>query len=185
MIINKINNINKTINTNTNILSYFIKDIKDPYERAFYKQINNADMIEIFYKDKILYRIGIRNYIPNTIWNYKNNILIDFYFGRIITYKFTLEIRYNQKRLYYKQDKILGRDNFNYICYSFIYKKYLSKIYFSYVFEDEFLLNIRIKYYNGYKYLFRCNNFKYNYIHVFIMNKYEFHYAKSFFSIYN
>ena len=42
MIINKtINNtkktinINKTINTNTNILSYFIKDIKDPYERAF------------------------------------------------------------------------------------------------------------------------------------------------------
>jgi len=42
-----------------NILSYFIKDIKDNQELAFYKQINTEDSIKIFYKDKLLYSIVI------------------------------------------------------------------------------------------------------------------------------
>jgi hypothetical protein len=38
-----------------NILSYFIKDIKDQNELAFYKQININNIIKIFYKDELLY----------------------------------------------------------------------------------------------------------------------------------
>jgi hypothetical protein len=38
-----------------NILSYFIKDIKDPIELAFYKQKNIDNTIEIFYKNELLY----------------------------------------------------------------------------------------------------------------------------------
>jgi hypothetical protein len=54
-----------------NILSYFIKDIKDAKERAFYKEINEPDFIQIFYKDEILYdtqgKSYCYNYINNTV----------------------------------------------------------------------------------------------------------------------
>ena len=48
----------------TNILSYFIKDIKDD-ERPFYKHVINNGKISIFYKNDLLYSFGfyICNYI--------------------------------------------------------------------------------------------------------------------------
>jgi len=44
-------------NEPNNILSYFIKDIKDD-KRPFYRQVNNKGNISIFYKNDLLYTIG-------------------------------------------------------------------------------------------------------------------------------
>ncbi len=68
-------------NQPNNILSYFIKDIKDAKERAFYKQVNYINCIQIFYKDKILYQIEI------FITNYINNIRKARYFNCKENYK--------------------------------------------------------------------------------------------------
>jgi hypothetical protein len=59
-----------------NILSYFIKDIKDPIELAFYKQKNIDNTIEIFYKNELLY---ILNY--DIILNLKTNIIKNIFFS--------------------------------------------------------------------------------------------------------
>ena len=64
-----------------NILSYFIKNIKDAKERAFYTQVNYINCIQIFYKDKILYKIEI------FITNYINNIRKARYFYHKENYK--------------------------------------------------------------------------------------------------
>ena len=165
-----------------NILSYFIKDIKDPKECALYKQINtNTNNIEIFYKDTILYRLN-----PEISWNYTTNIFKKYYPRRITNHKIdSIKIR-NYKALFYKKDKIISKTNENYIMYDFIYNKYLIKRCFNYICKSISVLSIAIVYYKGYKYFIKFDKtFKYNYVHIFIMNKYEVHYINRFFSIYN
>ena len=49
--------INKEPNNSNNILSYFIKDIKDYSELLLYKQININNNIYILYKGEILYKM--------------------------------------------------------------------------------------------------------------------------------
>jgi hypothetical protein len=172
-----------------NILSYFLKDIKDPKECALYKQINtNTDNIEIFYKDAIIYRLQCYRLNPEISWNYTKNIFKKYYPRRITNHKIgypSIKIR-NSKALFYKKDKIISKTNENYIMYDFIYNKYLIKKNFDYVIKFKSLLYTRIEYYNGYKYFIKYGKtFKYNYVHIFIMNKYELHYINRFFSIYN
>ena len=80
-----------------NILSYFIKDIKDTNERAFYKQINNIDCIRILYKDKIIYEYGryyISNYLSNISksFNKANSLAYSSNLSFILTILFLLDI---------------------------------------------------------------------------------------------
>jgi hypothetical protein len=174
---------NKPIN---NILSYFIKDSKDPFKLTFYKQNNS---IYFFNKNELLYRIRYYHLKSDiTVWKYKNNIMIDYYIGRIKNYKIDSLKQSKQKILYYKKDENLRRSNYNYIFYEYIYTKYLQKIRYNYVIENECLLSIEIKYYNRYKYI---NNYKnryryciYKHDHIFIMNKYELYYNNQFVNIF-
>ena len=55
------------INCPNNILSYFIKDIKDPKDPEFLKGIKTYANIQIFYKDELIYRLNDYscNYINN------------------------------------------------------------------------------------------------------------------------
>jgi len=169
-----------------NILSYFIKDIKDPKECALYQQINTTNNIEIFYKDKIIY--NIRHYIKfhsYIIRNYKNNFTLELFSGMIINYKICSNKKCNIKRLYYKKDNKILKENYNFIYYEFIYNKYLIKKYFDYVAECKSLLCIKIQYYNGFIYLYKdINNYKYKHVQILIMNKYELHYINIFFSLF-
>jgi hypothetical protein len=175
-----------------NILSYFIKDIKDPKECAYYKQMNiTTNNIEIFYKDKIIYYLLQTKLKSCTIWNLKNNVNID-YLDSIINYKIDSNKRLKYKQLFYKNDNKIFKENSNYIYYEFIYNKYLNKYlikkFFDYVIEDTILLCIKNKYYNRYiyKYISRSSyNHKYKHVQILIMNKYELHYINRFFSIYN
>jgi hypothetical protein len=103
---------------NTNILSYFIKDIKDPTERNFYKQKNIDNIIEIVYKDKRLFMIN-KNFTPNHIYNYKTNIAIT---NALCNYKIEINNKHKVKIIFYKKDKEILTLN-----YYFIYNKYLVK----------------------------------------------------------
>jgi len=183
------NNTNKTINkTNKeNILSYFIKDIKDPSERSNYKQKNGSIIIEILYKDKILYKLNYGGFIPNTIYNYKNNNMKCYYFNKIANYKIETSKSRKYKKLFFNKNNNIYYDliGYNYIYYTFEFAKYLSKTKIYYKFDDKITFSIEIKYYNGYKYLLKFNiNFKYDHIHVYILNKYELHYYNKYFNLF-
>jgi len=184
-----INDTNNIITTN--ILSYFIKDIKDPSELAFYKQMQTGYNIEITYKDKLLYKItGFKGKLY-TILNIKKNISLDYFSDVIINNKICSNKIMKQKTLYYKKDNKLLDINYNYISYIFIYNKYLYKTYFHYAKDGQYLLMNKIKYYNGYKYIYSSIHFnkntithKYNYVQIFILNKYELHYFNGFFNLF-
>jgi len=167
---------------NTNILSYFIKDIKDPTERNFYKQKNIDNIIEIVYKYKRLFMIN-KNFIPNHIYNYKTNIAIT---NALCNYKIEISKKHKVKIIFYKKDKEILTLNYNFIAYYFIYNKYLVKTFLYYLVDNINYTYIRIKYYNMHKYIYNTGYvFKYKYSHICIMNKYELHYYNRFFSIYN
>ena len=176
-----------------NILSYFIKDIKDSKECALYTQINTTYTIEICYKDKKIYKITYNKKLnPIHSYDYKNNVIIEYCSGRIINYKIDSNERANYKALFYKKDMLLSKEYHNYdnsVIYEFIYNKYLIKNFFKYVIESKSVLSITIKYYNGYKYLYKYyKNFKYSKytrVQILIMNKYEAHYINRLFNIYN
>jgi len=178
-----------------NILSYFNKDIKDPIELAFYKQKNIDNTIEIFYKNELLY---ILNY--DIIMNLKTNIIKNIFFSSIGNYKCESCIKDKYKFLYYKNDKLVGIDNFNFIYYDFSYTKYFSKQHYEYVIsekanskankkansiEEKLCAYTIIKYYKCFKYIYtKTNSFKYKYVQIFIMNKYELHYFNKFFNLF-
>ncbi len=170
-----------------NILSYFIKDIKSPKDRALYTQINTINIIEIFFKGKLLYKL-IHKYInPRISWNYTNNIIKEYYYGRIINYKINSIKTRNYKELFYKKDMNISNVNGNYISYSFIYNKYLIKQSCKCVVDFKPLLSIGIQYYNGYKYKYlyqSYSKYKCKRVQILIPNKYELHYINSFFSLF-
>ena len=163
-----------------NILSYFIKDIKDAKELALYKQTYYNNYKTIWYKNEIIFKINIIH-IYNYIFNiYKSSII------KCIRSNYKISSYFNRKILYYKHDKTVKYGSSNYIMFYFIYKKYLVKTHFSYVINNISLLNIEIKYSNGYIYisnLYKRNN-KYTNNIILIMNKYELHYYNKFFNIY-
>jgi hypothetical protein len=166
-------------NTNT-ILSYFIKDIKDPKELAFYNSIETNINLTIFYKDEPLYEISSNNYI----FNYTTNI--SKYFNSYCNYKLYSYKNRECKYLYYKNDKKLLIYNYNYIWYSYNQNKYFKKISISYISNNKYLLNIKLLYHKGSKYIFRSivNIHKFSQSLILIMNKYEFHYYNRFFNLY-
>ncbi len=102
-----------------NILSYFIKDIKDNQELAFYKKINTEDSIKIFYKDKLLYSIviDILYFIlkpelkpkvkpelnSKLIYNLVYNIKKDYYNNILYNYKIESNTKEKYVYLYYKK----------------------------------------------------------------------------------
>jgi hypothetical protein len=170
-----------------NILSYFIKDIKDPKECALYKQMNTtSNNIDIFYKDELIHRIQLYKLKPAICWNYTNNISKEYLSGRIINYKIDSNKSSKYNTLFYKKDKRISENNGNHILYGFNYNKYLNKYlikkYLDYLAEFKSLLCIKIKYYNGCIYK---GNHKYKHVRILIMNKYELHYINRFFNIYN
>ena len=172
-----------------NILSYFIKDIKDPTECALYTQINTTNTIKIFYKDKLLYKLQHYKFQPEICWNYKNNIIKDYYLRRITNDKIDYSKTRNYKALFYKKDKIISKTNENYIMYDFIYNKYLIKKSCNYVADSKSLLSIGIQYYNGYKYKYKYlyqsySKYKCKRVQILIPNKYEFHYINRFFLLF-
>ena len=112
--------------TNTNnILSYFIKDIKDPKEQALYKGIKTKQKIQIFHKDELIYEIEISLFKYNRYNNYKKNISMSY--SIFYNYKLCLDKINKVKYLYYKNDKKLLISNYNYICYIYEQNKYLTK----------------------------------------------------------
>ena len=162
-----------------NILSYFIKDIKDPIEIALYKQIIYNDHINICYKNYILCRI-YKNYILNYISNiYKSNIT------EIIKCNYKIRVYKNSKQLFYKHDKRITTFNCNFISVSYIYKKYQVIQYFEYTINYRSVFITYKKYFNGYKYIitqYKKNKYTTNII--LILNKYELSYYNKFFYFY-
>ena len=115
----------------TNILSYFIKDIENLFEKLYYRQMNHPLFIEILYKDKILYRIYRNKFRPNTINKYKNNIMICYSVGIVANYKIEASKLAKYKKLFFfKNNDIHNKHdmfNFDYIFYIYDYAKYLIK----------------------------------------------------------
>jgi len=171
-------------NQPNNILSYFIKDIKDAQELDFYRQINyfNNSHIKIKYKDKILYEIqGI--YCYNHINNVVKGPSLRYMWNCKIYYSFS----YNYKNLYYKKDRLIRSMNRNFIGYHFTYNKYLKKLDFEYFINSNKLLYISIIYYKKYKYIRKYKGYKLSKFPSFIIlipNKYELHYYCKFFNLY-
>ena len=173
------------INQPNNILSYFIKDIKSAKERAFYKQINRDNIIEIFYKDKLLYK-KIHNYC----YNYINNKIKRWSSKFLCKSNICYDYIYNYKNLYYNNDNKITFSNPHCIkfYYLYIYNKYLNKSRFFYSINNNQLLFVSIKNYNQYKYI----SFNYKYKEsikysknlILIPNKYELSYYCKFFNLY-
>ena len=158
-------------NQSNNILSYFIKDIKDD-KRPFYKQVNNNGKISIFYKNELLYSFGFY------ICNYINNIIKVKSFKFISTHKICSNYANNFKFLYYKNDRKINFSNKNYIEVYFTYNKYLNKQIFNYLVNNKYLLFISIIHYTRYKFIRINKGFlnKFTSTHILIPNKYELHY---------
>ena len=159
-----------------NILSYFIKDIKDPIEISLYEQRNKNNSITIVYKNDPIFMINIEcilNYISNIYRSY--NVKCNY---KIASYM-------QEKYLYYKHDKKIRTCNSNFISFHYKCKKYLVKTYFEYVIKSLLLFITNIKYFNGYKYISKqYKTIEYTKNIILIMNKYELHYYNKFFNIY-
>jgi hypothetical protein len=169
-----------------NILSYFVKDIKDQHELAFYKQIITLNTIKIFYKDEILYIIT--NYkmlcFYKGISDFKSNIIKDYFNNTLSTYK-SCSNKNKYVYLYYNKDNIIHIYNPNYIYYEFKHKKYLNKVCIKYLMKSRYLIISKIKYYNCSKYIYKFpTNFKYNGVQILIMNKYELYYNNLFYNLF-
>jgi hypothetical protein len=168
-----------------NILSYFTKDIKDPLELCFYKQIKTKHIIKILYKDNLLYYRSYYNI---------SNIINNIYKSSCINYRWNYEIYCdklrNLKRLNYNKNNcvsaILVSD---YISYIFTYKQYLIKTSFAYIILNRSVLITKIKYYKGYKYIYiklkiYKSHIKNSNILILINNKYELQNINKMFIIY-
>jgi hypothetical protein len=144
----------------------------------------------------------ILNY--DIILNLKTNIIKNIFFSSIGNYKCESCIKDKYKFLYYKNDKLARIDNFNFIYYDFSYTKYFSKKHYEYVIsekanskanskankkansiEEKLCAYTIIKYYKCFKYIYtKTNSFKYKYVQIFIMNKYELNYFNKFFNLF-
>ena len=165
-----------------NILSYFIKDIKDQSEHIYYnaRKNNKEKYISIFYKNELLYQK--KYYGSYNRYNFITNIEKCGYM--INNYKITYNKRDKYVLLYYKKDNKITSVNPNYIYYIFKHKKYLFKVSIEYVIENKLIFINRIQYYKCSKYLskYAFKN-KYTGVKIFIMNKYELHYINRFFNL--
>jgi len=124
-------------NIYNNILSYFIKDIKDNNARSFYEQIKyeNSGNIRIFHKDLLLFQIT-----NNYCYKYIDNIITNIDSKFICNYKICCDYYDKYKYLYYK-----NHDINNYIMVNFTYNKYLKKLNFHYcIYLLSILKNINI-----------------------------------------
>ena len=172
-----------TNNLPNNILSYFIKDIKDATELAFYKQKNHNTIIYILYKNKLIYKID------NYCYNYIHNIIKSLSFKFIRKFNICYDYIKNYKYLYYKNDNIIKDYNSNYIKFYFTYKKYLKKTIFSIIRNNKTLLSVLFRYYKKYKYiriyyLYTKISTKFTSPQILIPNKYELDYYCKLFNLY-
>jgi hypothetical protein len=171
------------INCPNNILSYFIKDIKDATELAFYKQINNKNIIQILYKDQILYKIN------NHCYNYIKNIIKHIFLKYICKSNISYDYLNNIKTVYYKNDTKI-KDTFS--------NSNSIKFQYTYNIYNKFLNKTRIYYCNNINCIFLTIFYskKYKYIminlsttiftspQILIPNKYELQYYCKFFNLY-
>ena len=179
--------INLINNPTNNILSYFIKDIKDAKERAFYKQINNTERIRILYKNKIIYEINSL-YIINYLYDIIKSIKLDYIFSKKNSSNYTT----GYKNLFYKKEGDIRLNNPNYIEIRFYKDKYLQKYHLEYINNAKYLLITNIKYYNQYKYIYKPYKYYYKIRLTIIItspiilipNKYELQYYSKLFQIF-
>ena len=172
-----------------NILSYFIKDIKDTTERAFYRQQNYACGVQIYYKYELLYEIKDW-YKIHYLNNYETNIIFKYTFNCKIYYNYT---KNKYKKLFYKKDATIQFFSSNYILFYFYQSKYIKKYILEYCINKKHLLATNIKYYNQNKYIYK-NVIYYNILPknkfiitspmILIPNKYELHYYSKLFHIF-
>jgi len=124
-----------------NILSYFIKDIKDHKTHSFYKQKQKKykDNIKIYYKKEIICEINS---------NYKYNYILNIYKSSLTTYKSNYKIAFNlnYKYFFYKKDNKVRLPNPNYIRYCFVYNKNFNKTQFNYTINNREFLSVLIIY---------------------------------------
>jgi len=180
-----------------NILSYFIKDIKDPLELNKYRYYNiSGYYIQIYYHNILLYYHNIKTkHILNHITKvYRNSNRIHIHTSKLFTSK---DVKH--KILFYKKDSKIStiypiNNSPNFISYNYIINnkkfKYLYKPYLSYKINYIWILIIKIKYYNGSKYMYYNDKYKsksgisaYK-SQILIMNKYELQYISRFFNLY-
>ncbi len=174
------------INCPNNILSYFIKDIKDATEVSFYKQINlNNGYIQILYKDELIYNRS------DYLYNYINNIIKQKSNKYIRKPNITYNYINKYKILFYNQDRTMKFINPNHIRFYFTYNKYLQKLNFQYCMKDKYLLFVSIIYLKKYKYIIRNYNIyyiersiKFTSSRILIPNKYELDYYCKFCNLY-
>jgi hypothetical protein len=164
-----------------NILSYYVKDLKDSLKNKDYKQVNNKYKIAIYYKSILLY---FYNKQLNTIYIYNDTYTKQFpkYF-----HKKYIELILPNKIYKFNHVKLVMKNLINsWIEYKWYKSKfYLIKTYFCY--EQAFRwYNYEIKYINNkiykrYKELYN----KYRKRVIFIENKYELeYYSKVLFALF-
>jgi len=168
-----------------NILSYFIKDIKDPIELAKYRQYNTSNFIQIYYNDNIIY---IHNRLYFFIYNLINNITKSNNLACICNNIIYFEKNSHFKKLFYNKDNKIFNHYANFISYIYNKDSYLYKPYLFYRINNITILSTTIKYYNGSKYIYfnvihKAYKIKYKSL-ILILNKYELHYISRFFNIY-
>jgi len=164
-----------------NILSYFIKDIKDPKDPEFLKGIKTYANIQIFYKDELIYEINIMPY--KYYCNHITNICKNSY--AFTNNKLASNKDSKFKYLFYKNNRKVSVFDHNYIYYSYKQNKYLKKNLFHYSMINTKLI-IRLHYYKGYKYFIKINKEINKFTHslILVVNKYELHYYNRFFNLY-
>ena len=173
-----------------NILSYYVKDLKDSLKNKNYKQVNNKYKIAIYYKSIILY---FYNKQFNTICIYNDNYTKQFpkYFPKYF-HKQYIELILSNKIYKFNRVRLLMK---NLIINSWIeYKWYKSKFYLiktyfcydqhfrSYKYEIKYINN---KIYKRYKAKYYSFPNKYRKRVIFIENKYELeYYSKVLFALF-
>jgi hypothetical protein len=175
-----------------NILSYFIRNIKDKKERSYYKQKKDKclNYVKILYKDEII--LCIKGGKTKIIWNYRNNIhrlYQDTY------YRFS-----NNKLFKDGRTKILFCNNeLDISNYEIIFQinttnKFKYSCICRYKYNNTFIFSISYKYSKRKKYksiylddpMFYFKFFyKFHKSIVLIKNKYELHYYSNLFYLYN
>jgi hypothetical protein len=179
------------IQTKSNILSYFIRNI-DKNEHQYYTQLNNIYSIEIIYKETQIYYMRILAKYIYTITNRIENIYKFIEFDTVCSVcnnKFFNNKKYKYSIHYYNRDHILNSKAINYLTYVYQINKYINKITFDFYVYDIKTLTINIYYATMYKFIFKCKNMYKKLRNIFysiilINNKYEMQYINRFFYLY-
>jgi hypothetical protein len=176
-----------TNDPNYPILSYFLLNEINS-EKSKYSWIKTEYYIYIYYESKCLY-YRLKYFKELVIYNYKNNIQKRTLNNRanvFLNNKYYINKYENDIIIYYKKDKIITKNNSNYIRITYKYTNSIKQKLNIQMQNADIKLDFLIhkKYYKQmiYRYKTSICKRKYNTIHIFIPNKYELYYYSNYFN---